>query len=190
MYLFSHTLYLINLVTFAWVNLLWKCIATKIWHFNLNQWDSKKMACVPSEDSDQPGHAPSLIRVFSVCWMGSFLHADSEDSDQTGRMPRLIWVFAGCTCHFVAIIMMQLISAGWSSNYKLMKSQLQAKKAAVIQSKVGFQHSFLCVLCDYMKLQSFTKFTEKIKKTIRWWHQPWISTKKFKQLSQNPLQML
>ena len=26
-----------------------------------------------------------------------FLHADSEDSDQTGRMPRLIRVFAGRT---------------------------------------------------------------------------------------------
>ena len=24
------------------------------------------MACVPSEDSDQPGHVPSLIRVFAV----------------------------------------------------------------------------------------------------------------------------
>ena len=30
-----------------------------------------------------------------------FLHADSEDSDQTGRMPRLIRVFAGCTSDFV-----------------------------------------------------------------------------------------
>ena len=27
--------------------------------------------CVPSEDSDQPGHLPSLIRVFAVCSMGS-----------------------------------------------------------------------------------------------------------------------
>ena len=27
----------------------------------------------------------------------SFLHVDSEDSDQTGLMPRLIRVFAGCT---------------------------------------------------------------------------------------------
>ena len=26
-----------------------------------------KMACVPSEDSDQPGHLPSLIRVSAVC---------------------------------------------------------------------------------------------------------------------------
>ena len=25
-----------------------------------------KMVCVPSEDSDQPGHPPSLIRVFAV----------------------------------------------------------------------------------------------------------------------------
>ena len=24
------------------------------------------MACAPSEDSDQPGHSPSLIRVFTV----------------------------------------------------------------------------------------------------------------------------
>ena len=29
------------------------------------------MACAPSEDSDQPGHPPSLIRVFAVCLMGS-----------------------------------------------------------------------------------------------------------------------
>ena len=28
---------------------------------------TNKMACVPSKDSDQPGHLPSLIRVFTVC---------------------------------------------------------------------------------------------------------------------------
>ena len=27
---------------------------------------TNKMACVPSEDSDQPGHPTSLIRVFTV----------------------------------------------------------------------------------------------------------------------------
>ena len=27
---------------------------------------TNKMACAPSEDSDQPGHSPSLIRVFTV----------------------------------------------------------------------------------------------------------------------------
>ena len=28
---------------------------------------TNKMACAPSEDSDQPEHLPSLIRVFAVC---------------------------------------------------------------------------------------------------------------------------
>ena len=28
---------------------------------------TNKMICAPSEDSDQPGHLPSLIRVFTVC---------------------------------------------------------------------------------------------------------------------------
>ena len=32
---------------------------------------TNKMACAPSKDSDQPGHPPSLIRVFAVCSMGS-----------------------------------------------------------------------------------------------------------------------
>ena len=27
---------------------------------------NNKMVCAPSEDSDQPGHLPSLIRVFDV----------------------------------------------------------------------------------------------------------------------------
>ena len=31
-----------------------------------------KMACVPSEDSDQPVHPPSLIRVFAVRSVGSW----------------------------------------------------------------------------------------------------------------------
>ena len=32
---------------------------------------TNKMACAPSEDSDQPGHPPSLIRVFAMCLMDS-----------------------------------------------------------------------------------------------------------------------
>ena len=28
---------------------------------------TNKITCAPSEDSDQPGHLPSLIRVFTVC---------------------------------------------------------------------------------------------------------------------------
>ena len=59
---------------------------------------TNKMACAPSEDSDQPGHPPSLIRVFAVrmkkAWVLATHWAHSEDPDQTGQMPRLIWVFA------------------------------------------------------------------------------------------------
>ena len=29
-------------------------------------WQNQQCGCAPSEDSDQPGHPPSLIRVFSV----------------------------------------------------------------------------------------------------------------------------
>ena len=32
---------------------------------------TNKMASAPSDDSDQPGHPPSLIRVFAVHLMGS-----------------------------------------------------------------------------------------------------------------------
>ena len=62
-------------------------------------WQNQQSECASREDSDQPGHPPSLIRVFAVRmkkrWTLSFPLAHSEDSDQTGRMSRLIWVFAG-----------------------------------------------------------------------------------------------
>ena len=32
---------------------------------------TNKVACAPSEDSDQPGHPPSLISVFAVRSVGS-----------------------------------------------------------------------------------------------------------------------
>ena len=61
---------------------------------------------VPSDDSAQPGHPPSLIRVFiSVAKDPNLLQADNEDSDQTWQMPRLIRVFAGRTGHFVGFVM-------------------------------------------------------------------------------------
>ena len=48
-----------------------------------------KMTFAPSEDSYQPGHPPSLIRVFAqwVAMKPRFLYAYSKDSDQTRRMP-------------------------------------------------------------------------------------------------------
>ena len=69
----------------------------------------KLTKCAPSEDSDQPGHPPSLIRVFAVrlkkAWVLRYpLSIYGGDSDQTGRLPRLIRGFAGCICEFVGFV--------------------------------------------------------------------------------------
>ena len=58
--------------------------------YELQHDKTNKMTCEPSEDSDQPGHPPSLRCALN----GRFLHMNSKDSDQTVWMPRLIWVFA------------------------------------------------------------------------------------------------
>ena len=89
------------------------------WIFLINPFEperdkTNKMTCAPSEDSDQPGHPPSLSRVFDVCSMGSYgpkvsSCGHSKDSDQTGRMPRMIWDFAGPTDHFVGFVVRRLI---------------------------------------------------------------------------------
>ena len=77
------------------------------------------MVCLPSEDSDQPGHPPSLIRVFAVRMKKAWVLSNSKNSDQTGCMPRLIgWVDAQaglslrwahmplcCFCHEAACIL-------------------------------------------------------------------------------------
>ena len=86
--------------TFIYRLLTMICIRPKyIWAVT---WQNQQNECAPNEDSDQPGHQPSLIRVFAVrmkkAWVLSYHDwAHSEDSDQTGQMPRLIWIFAGRT---------------------------------------------------------------------------------------------
>ena len=47
----------------------------------------------------------------------SFLHADSEDSDQTGRMPRLIRVFAGRTAILLVLSCRGLCYKGYLVHY-------------------------------------------------------------------------
>ena len=83
---------------------------------------TNKVACVPSEDSDQPGNPPRLIKVFAVhmkkAWVLSYplsikqklwsdwadaqadlIRPDMTESLLTGTLSlntnRLIWVFAG-----------------------------------------------------------------------------------------------
>ena len=72
---------------------------------------TNKMVCAPNEDSDQPGHPPILIRVFTVrmkkAWVLSYplsaqwrLWSDWADADLSLR-----WR----TCHFVGFVIGQLI---------------------------------------------------------------------------------
>ena len=51
---------------------------------------TNKVACAPSEDSDQPGHSPSLISLHSA--LRGYLRTQAffmrtAKTDQTGRMP-------------------------------------------------------------------------------------------------------
>ena len=70
------------------------CLCPSHWHcfekcnpFEPPQDKTNRMACAPREDSDQPGHPPSQIRVFAVrmkkAWVLSYHWAHTEDSDLT-----------------------------------------------------------------------------------------------------------
>ena len=63
-------------------------------HLRRQHDKTNKMTCAPSKDSDQPGHPPSLIRVFAVRmkkhWVLSYPLSGCPG-----------WVFSGRTGHFV-----------------------------------------------------------------------------------------
>ena len=72
-----------------------------------------KMACAPSEDSDQPGHPPSLLRVFTVrmkkVWVLSYPLSTQRRlwSDWADAQADLCfrWVHS----HFLSFVMRRLI---------------------------------------------------------------------------------
>ena len=75
--------------------------------------NTNKMACAPSEDSDQAGHPPSLTRVFAVrmkkAWVLSYpLSAQrrlwSDWVDAQAELS-LRWAY----CHFVGFVMRRLV---------------------------------------------------------------------------------
>ena len=81
-------------------------------YFEPHRDKTNKMACAPSEDSDQPGHLPSLIRVFAVCmktaWVLGYPLSTQRRLIRLGGCPG--WsVFAGQTCYFVGFVTMWLI---------------------------------------------------------------------------------
>ena len=110
-------------------------------------WQNQQNECAPSIDSDQPGHLPSLIRVFPpVCMKKAWVHSThwvhSEDSDQTGRMPRLIWVFAGCS------LILLVLSCRGSYNESYMQMEVNVLFC--------FKETIICTSC----FKKFVKDTE------------------------------
>ena len=67
-------------------------------------WQNQQNECAPSEDSDQPGHPPSLIKVFTVCLMGSQGPKVSSWADAQADL-NLRWAHS----HFVGFVMSRLI---------------------------------------------------------------------------------
>ena len=67
--------------------------------FEPPQDKTNKMVCAPSEDSDQPRHPPSLIRVFTVHmkkpWFLSYLLSTQRRFLSDWADAQLICVFAG-----------------------------------------------------------------------------------------------
>ena len=72
---------------------------------------NNKMVCAPSEDSDQPGHLPRLIRVFAVhmkkAWVLSYPLSTQRRfwSDWADADPSLRWAHS----HFVGFVMRWLV---------------------------------------------------------------------------------
>ena len=90
----------------------WSCwpLGEKIWAAT---WQNQQNECAPSKDSDQPGHLPSLIRVFAVrmkkSWSLSYpLNAQQRlwsDWVDTQSDLSLCWAHI----HFVGFVMSWLI---------------------------------------------------------------------------------
>ena len=93
-----------------------------------------KLTCMPSEDSDQPGHPPSLIKVFAVLSMGGqgpnasscgqwrLWSGWSESSLGTFHfvgfvMFRLIWESSSPLLHVRKILLMRVLECGGFEHY-------------------------------------------------------------------------
>ena len=91
-------------------------------------WQNQQNGCAPSEDSDQPGHPPSLIRVFAPCMKKALVLSYKLSAQRRlwsdWHPPSLIRVFAGRT------LILLVLSCRGSFN----SSKLTFFKAEEIQS--------------------------------------------------------
>ena len=90
---------------------VWRILLQNLQTFESPHDNTNKMACAPSEDSDEPGHPPSLIRVcMKKAWVLSYslsalrwLWSDLADAQADLSL-------AGHTGQFVGFVLRGLIS--------------------------------------------------------------------------------
>ena len=98
-------------------------------------WQNQKNECAPSEDSDQPGHPPSLIRVFTVCmkksWVLNYLlsaerrlWSDWADAQADLHLARtwFCW-FCHVVAHLISWIVIQIIKMQESCPFQKCKKK-------------------------------------------------------------------
>ena len=124
---------------------------------------SNKMTCAPSEDSDQHGHPPSLIRVFAVCiikaWVLSYqlsaqqrLWSDWADAQAD---PSLRWVHMPYCwfCHALAqivysnliMLLMSLRSTYQNRIAETHKVDIHKNKIRNVQTSTQSDQNFRCL---------------------------------------------
>ena len=116
---------------------------------------TNKMTCASSEDSDQPGYPPSLIRVFAVRlkkhWVDSYMYPLSAQR-------RLIWVFAGRTS-FLSVLSCCSSFIKERNFYSRLGVYIILPRGPVSQKVHKRYHSCICVHCIYY---TSTPFLENI----------------------------
>ena len=135
-------------------------MALNIWAAS---WQNQQSDCAPSEDSDQPGHPPSLIRIFAVrtkkAWVLSYPLSAQRRLWSDWAEARL----GGCTgwsesslahSHFVGFVTRRLIFL-WRVNILLTFKSCYVIRAYTNHFKTLNCHSSL--MCNF--INAFT--TEK-----------------------------
>ena len=84
------------------------------------KWQNQQNKCAPSKDSDQPGHLPSLIRVFAVrmkkAWVLSYPLSAQQRLWSDCANAQVIWVFAGLTLILLVLSCCSSCCEPWSNS--------------------------------------------------------------------------
>ena len=119
------------------------CVLTDLFKIELPHDKTNKMTCAPSEDSDQPGHPPSLIRVFAVMkkhWARNYLlstqwrlwsdWADAQADLSLCWGAHLILLVLSCSGSFISTLFhFSLPSCKWCNKITKLGNDLNVQNA-------------------------------------------------------------